>query len=89
MAFDMDDDELKATRKMHGLGEIRDLNDRIIDRMAKFISEQDIDEKICKNESGELCNSSLENARCCICGKEIKGVKKCENYVCDHCYNLK
>ena len=52
MAFDMDDDELKATRKMRGLGEIRDLNDKIIDRMAKFISEQDIDEEICKNESG-------------------------------------
>lgn len=112
MAFDMDDDELKATRKMHGLGEIRDLNDKIIDKMAKFISEQDIDEDICKNENGKLCNdegtnciecikehfkqeirnesqNSFENVRCCICGKEIKGIKKCENYVCDHCYNLK
>ena len=99
MAFDMDDDELKATRKMRGLGEIRDLNDKIIDRMAKFISEQDIDEDICKNENGKLCNdegtnciecikehfkqeirnesqNSFENARCCICGKEIKGIKK-------------
>ena len=112
MAFDMDDDELKATRKMRGLGEIRDLNDKIIDKMAKFISEQDIDEEICKNENGKLCNdegtnciecikehfkqeirnesqNSFENARCCICGKEIKGIKKCENYTCDHCYNLK
>ena len=51
MAFDMDDDELKATRKMRGLGEIRDLNDKIIDKMAKFINEQDIDEEICKNEN--------------------------------------
>lgn len=68
MAFDMDDDELKATRKMHGLGEIRDLNDRIIDRMAKFISEQDIDEEICKNESGELRNE--EGSNCIECIKE-------------------
>ena len=102
MAFDMDDDELKATRKMRGLGEIRDLNDKIIDKMAKFIEKQDIDEDICKNENGKLCNdegtnciecikghvkqenrneseNSCENARWCICGKEIKGIKKCEN----------
>lgn len=30
MAFDMDDDELKATRKMRGLGEIRDLMIRLL-----------------------------------------------------------
>ena len=76
MAFDLDDDELRATREMLGLEKIEDLNEKIIDRMAKFIDKQDINESI------------LENAKCCICGKEIKGVKKCENYACNHCYNL-
>lgn len=85
MAFDLDDEELRATREMFGLKEIEDTKDIIIDKMAKFIEKQDIDEAICKNES----KSSFENVRCCICGKEIKGIKKCENYVCDHCYNLK
>lgn len=112
MAFDLDDEELRATREMLGLKEIEDTKDIIIDNMAKFIAEQDIDEDICKNKNGKLCNdegtnciecikeyfkqetidknqSSFENVRCCICGKEIKGIKKCENYVCDHCYNLK
>lgn len=68
MAFDMDDDELRETRKMRGLGEIRDLNEKIIDRMAKFIEEQDIDEDICKNESGKLCND--EGSNCIECIKE-------------------
>lgn len=27
-----------------------------------------------------------ENARCCICGKELEGVQKTENYCCDECY---
>lgn len=112
MAFDLDDEELRATRERFGLKKIEDTKDIIIDNMAKFIAEQDIDEDICKNENGKLCNdegtnciecikehfkqetidknqSSLENVRCCICGKEIRGVKKCENYACDHCYNLK
>ena len=112
MAFDLDDEELRATRERFGLKEIEDTKDIIIDNMAKFIAEQDIDEDICKNENGKLCNdegtnciecikehfkqeirnesqNSFENARCCICGKEIKGIKKCENYACDHCYNLK
>ena len=68
MAFAMDDDELKATRKMRGLGEIRDLNDKIIDKMAKFINEQDIDEEICKNENGKLCNDEGSNCIECIKG---------------------
>lgn len=97
MAFDMDDDELKATRKMRGLGEIRDLNDKIIDNMAKFIAEQDDEGTNCiecikehfKQEIRNESQNSFENVRCCICGKEIKGIKKCENYACDHCYNLK
>ena len=28
----------------------------------------------------------MENAKCCICGKEIKGVIKTENYCCDECF---
>lgn len=66
MAFDLDNDELRATREMLGLGEIEDLNEKIIDRMAKFISEQDIDESICKNENGELCNDEGNNCIECI-----------------------
>lgn len=112
MAFDLDDEELRATRELFGLKEIEDTKDIIIDNMAKFIVKQDIDEDICKNKNGKLCNdegtnciecikeyfkqeainedkSDIENAKCCICGEEIKGVKKCENYACDHCYNLK
>ena len=36
--------------------------------MIKFISEQDMDEEICKNESGELCND--ERSNCIECIKE-------------------
>ena len=53
MAFDLDDEELRATREMFGLKEIEDTKDIIIDNMAKFIAEQDIDEDICKNENGK------------------------------------
>ena len=66
MAFDLDDEELRATREMLGLKEIRDTKDIIIDKMVKFISEQDIDEEICKNESGELCNEEGNNCVECI-----------------------
>lgn len=68
MAFDLDNDELRATREMFGLGKIEDLNEKIIDRMAKFIDEQDIDENICKNKNGELCND--EGSNCVECIKE-------------------
>lgn len=27
-----------------------------------------------------------EKAKCCICNKEIKDVKKTENYCCDKCW---
>ena len=36
--------------------------------MAKFIAEQDIDEDICKNENGKLCND--EGTNCIECIKE-------------------
>lgn len=68
MAFDLDNDELRATREMFGLGKIEDLNEKIIDRMAKFIDEQDIDESICKNKNGKLCND--EGTNCIECIKE-------------------
>lgn len=66
MAFDLDDEELRATREMFGLKEIRDTKDIIIDKMVKFIEKQDIDETICKNESGELCNEEGNNCVECI-----------------------
>ena len=66
MAFDLDDEELRATREMLGLKEIRDTKDIIIDKMVKFIEKQDIDETICKNESGELCNEEGNNCVECI-----------------------
>ena len=62
--------------------EIKELADKL----------KEVPDDIIRNAIQEVMNedkSSIENARCCICGKEIKGVKKCENYVCDHCYNLK
>lgn len=68
MAFDLDDEELRATRERFGLKEIEDTKDTIIDKMAKFISEQDIDEDICKNENGKLCND--EGTNCIECIKE-------------------
>lgn len=77
MAFDLDDDELRATREMLGLGKIEDLNEKIIDRMAKFIEKQDIDETICKNKSGELCNDESSNCIECIKGHFKKEVSKC------------
>ena len=66
MAFDLDDEELRATREMLGLKEIRDTKDIIIDKMVKFIEKQDIDEAICKNENGELCNEEGNNCVECI-----------------------
>lgn len=66
MAFDLDDNELRATREMFGLEKSNDTKDKIIDKMAKFINEQDIDEEICKNESGELCNDEGNNCIECI-----------------------
>ena len=68
MAFDLDDEELRATRERFGLKEIEDTKDTIIDNMAKFIAEQDIDEDICKNENGKLCND--EGTNCVECIKE-------------------
>ena len=68
MAFDLDDNELRATREMFGLEEVKSVKDKIIDKMAEFISKQDIDEDICKNESGKLCNG--EGSNCIECIKE-------------------
>lgn len=68
MAFDLDDNELRATREMFGLEKSNDTKDKIIDKMAEFINEQDIDEDICKNENGELCND--EGSNCIECIKE-------------------
>ena len=61
MAFDLDDEELRATRERFGLKEIEDTKDIIIDNMAKFIAERDIDEDICKNENGKLCGDILDD----------------------------
>lgn len=77
MAFDLDDEELRATREMFGLKEIRDTKDITIDNMAKFIAEQDIDETICKNESGELCNDESSNCIECIKEHFKKEISKC------------
>lgn len=68
MAFDLDDNELRATREMFGLEKSNDIKDKIIDKMVEFISKQDIDEDICKNENGELCND--EGSNCIECIKE-------------------
>lgn len=35
------------------------------------------------NNGGDIF---MENAKCCICSKEIKDVNKTENYCCDECY---
>lgn len=77
MAFDLDNDELRATREMLGLGKIEDLNEKIIDKMAKFIEKQDIDETICKNESGELYNDESSNCIECIKEHFKKEISKC------------
>lgn len=76
MAFDLDDEELRATRERFGLKEIEDTKDTIIDNMAKFIAEQDIDEDICKNENGELCNEEGSNCIECIKGHFKKEEKE-------------
>lgn len=77
MAFDLDDEELRATREMFGLQEIENTKDTIIDKMAKFIEKQDIDETICKNESGELCDDESSNCIECIKEHFKKEVSKC------------
>lgn len=66
MAFDLDDEELRATREMLNLKKIKNTKNIIINNITKFIAEQDIDEDICKNENGKLCNDKGTNCIKCI-----------------------
>lgn len=77
MAFDLDDEELRATREMFGLQKIENTKDTIIDKMAKFIEKQDIDEAICKNEREKLCNDESSNCIECIKEHFKKEISKC------------
>lgn len=61
MAFDLDDEELKATRKMFGLKEIDEIKDTLINNSNK------IGESVMQEVLNEDKSNSAKKCENCIC----------------------